>query len=94
MTYTHYKEINPEPTDVQRAIWRRHKAAGTSPGNPKWYKPFVVKPFEFKAELPAKLPHIESGADYNRKHNPNSATEQRPVVIRYVDGTAREIKPR
>lgn len=30
--------LNPEPTDVQRAIWRKHHKAGTTPGNPKWYR--------------------------------------------------------
>jgi len=43
---------NPEPTDVQRAQWRKHHKAGTTPGNPKWYRasnptpkaPFTIRP--------------------------------------------------
>lgn len=82
---------NPEPTDVQLALFRRHKAAGTSPGNPKWYEPLVVQPFVFKAGLPAKMPYIETGAQFNTRHNKNSATKWRPAVIQYVDGTTRQI---
>jgi hypothetical protein len=48
--------LNPEPTDVQLAMFRRHKLKGTSPGNPKWYRPQVVKPFEFKAGRPPQYP--------------------------------------
>ena len=83
-----YKEINPEPTDVQRATWRRHKAAGTSPGNPKWYKPQTVKPFEFKAGLPAKFPRLPTGAAFNATHNRHSVQKGRTLTTRYVDGTS------
>jgi len=51
-----YDRLNPEPTEVQWARYQRHKAAGTSPGNPKWYRPQVLRRFEFKAGLPPKYP--------------------------------------
>lgn len=91
---TPYKEINPEPTDVQRATWRRHKVAGTSPGNPKWYKPLVIRAFEFTAGRPARLPHIETGAAWNDKYGRCSARVLRTeVVTRYKDGTTLARKP-
>ena len=80
--------LNPEPTDVQLATFRRHKAAGTTPGNPKWYKPDVVKPFEFKAGLPPKYPHLPTGAQWLAKNNPNRACRGRPLVTRYMGGTS------
>ena len=74
--------LNPEPTQGQLALFARHKAAGTSPGNPKWYKPVVVKPFEFKAGQPARFPRYPTGAAWNAKYSRMSA--HGPVVARYV----------
>jgi hypothetical protein len=62
--------LNPEPTDVQLACFRRHKVAGTSPGNPKWYRPLVVKPFVFKAELPPNYPRLPTGQQFRLAHDP------------------------
>ena len=59
-------KLNPEPTPVQFAQFRRHRAAGTSPGNPKWYKPPTIKPFKFVGGV--RLPRIESGAEYHTAH--------------------------
>lgn len=61
--------LNPEPTDVQRAIWRRHHKKGTSPGNPKWYRAASMpKPRKFKPGQPPVYPKIESGQAYRRAH--------------------------
>lgn len=61
--------LNPEPTDLQRAIWRRHHKAGTSPGNPKWYRTAALPaPRQFKPGQPPKYPALESGAEYMIKH--------------------------
>jgi len=57
--------LNPEPTDIQRVQWRKHKRAGTSPGNPKWYKPQAVRPFVFKPGQAPVYPKIESGSDWH-----------------------------
>ena len=84
---TPYKAINPEPTDVQRALWRRHKAAGTSPGNPKWYKPQKVTPFEFKAGLPARFPRLPTGTAWNARYNRCSARAGQTITTHYKDGT-------
>lgn len=79
--------LNPEPTDLQLALFRRHKAAGTTPGNPKWYKSQVIKPFEFKKGLPAKLPQYATGAQWNAKHNGCSVCRGQELVTRYKDGS-------
>lgn len=84
-------KLNPEPTDIQWAQFKRHKAAGTSPGNPKWYKPQIVKPFEFKAGLPARLPRIETGAEWLAKHGSSRATMGQAAIIKYKDGSTRAI---
>ena len=81
-----YCRLNPAPTDVQRALYRRHRAAGTSPGNPKWYNRIAAKlpaPFTFVPGRKPVYPRLPTGADWNAKHNPNSATERRPVVTKY-----------
>lgn len=57
--------LNPEPTDVQRAIWRRHHKAGTSPGNPKWYRaPALPKPPKPWAGQKPVYPKLETGQAY------------------------------
>ena len=85
------ERLNPEPTDSQLSLFQYHKQRGTSPGNPKWYKPLVVKPFNFVPNLPPKYPHLPTGAQWFTKHSSTSATECNPVVIRYVDGSTREM---
>lgn len=81
-----YREINPEPTDIQRATWRKHKAAGTSPGNPKWYRPRVFpKPFTFTPNRAPVFPRLGTGAAFNTAHNPQTA--RRTLETRYKDGT-------
>ena len=79
-------KLNPEPTDVQLALFKRHKQAGTSPGNPKWYKSLVVKPFEFKGG-PAKYPPIPTGLQWNIKHGRQKARRHHSIVTYYKDGT-------
>ena len=57
--------LNPDPTDVQRAVWRRHHKAGTSPGNPKWYKaPVLPKPPKPWAGQAPVYPALPSGQAY------------------------------
>ena len=60
-------QLNPEPTDVQLALFRRHKAARTTPGNPKWYKPLVAKLFVFKAGQPPVYPRLPTGTAWRMK---------------------------
>ena len=48
--------VNPEPSAIGIAKMAAYRARGESPGNPKWYKPLRVKPYEFVPGLPAKLP--------------------------------------
>lgn len=75
--------LNPEPTDGQRAIWRHHKAKGTSPGNPKWYKvPKLPARLEFKYGQKPKYPAIESGAEYMAKHGHNNRPKRDDPFIR------------
>lgn len=61
-------QLNPEPTDQQRAIWRRHHKAGTSPGNPKWYRaaalPKPAKPWVGQKPV---YPAIETGQEYRTR---------------------------
>ena len=78
--------LNPEPTDVQLALFRRHKAAGTTPGNPKWYKPQVVKPFEFKAGLPPKYPRYPTGAEHFKCRSRTTVKRPEDVPTRYIGG--------
>ena len=82
-----YNGLNPEPTDVQLATFRRHKAAGTTPGNPKWYKPDVVKPFEFKAGLPPKFPHLPTGAQWLAKNGRYRVRPGQTLITPYKDGS-------
>ena len=76
--------LNPEPTDLQRAQWRKHKLAGTSPGNPKWYKPVAIAPFVFKAGLAPIYPKIESGATWFHRHE----SHQHPDPFKEAAGKA------
>lgn len=80
-------KVNPAPTDVQLATFRRHKAARTTPGNPKWYKPQVVRPFTFKVEAPPVLPRLPTGAAWNAAHNQNSVQKGCNLITQYVDGS-------
>lgn len=48
--------LNPAPTDIQLALFARHKRNKTSPGNPKWYRPLIIRPFVFKPNQPPKYP--------------------------------------
>ena len=48
--------LNPEPADYLVARMARLRAAGETPGNPKWYKPPTLQRFEFEAGLPPKFP--------------------------------------
>ena len=75
--------LNPEPTDVQRATLRRHQKAGTSPGNPKWYRSPAVKPFTFTPGLPPKYPRLPTGAQSHARRYGVSK-----VTTRYADGTS------
>ena len=77
-------KLNPAPTDVQFATYRRHKKAGTTPGNPKWYKPLVVKPFIFREGKPPVYPHVETGAQWNAWHSRFSVHETTNIKTRYV----------
>lgn len=60
--------FNHEPTAAQWILYRRHRAKGTTPGNPKWYKSTVIasRP-AFVPHLPPKYPHIETGAQWRVK---------------------------
>ena len=75
--------LNPEPTDVQRAQWRRHHKKGTSPGNPKWYRTAALPaPRQFKPGQPPKYPTLESGAEYKLKRLDEKAPDPFKVVRR------------
>ena len=79
--------LNLEPTDAQLALFYRHKAAGTTPGNPKWYKPQGVRPFVFKAGAAPVLPRMPTGAAWNTAHNKNSVRKGHDLITKYVDGS-------
>lgn len=78
--------LNPEPSDVQRAQWRRHHKAGTSPGMPKWYKasnppakaPFTIRPDPVYPKLP-------TGAEY-RASNPRFRWKKAPIAAAKAAG--------
>jgi len=76
--------LNPEPTDLQRAQWRKHKRAGTSPGNPKWYKSRVIRPFVFKAGQAPVYPRVESGMAFSYK----DCYKQHPDPFKAAKGIA------
>ena len=78
-------KLNPAPTDVQFATFRRHQERGTTPGNPKWYQreALTVKPFEFKAGCPPVYPRLPTGAAWNAKHNENSVKLPEDLPTRY-----------
>ena len=84
--------VNPEPAEHQLSLFRYHKRRGTSPGNPKWYRPLKVTPFKFTPNLPPKYPHLPTGTEWFAKNASSSATKTCPVVMRYVDGSTREIR--
>jgi hypothetical protein len=79
--------LNPEPTDVQLATYARHKRAGTTPGNPKWYKPTKAPtPFRFVPGMAPVYLRLPSGADWNTGHDPMSAKVRGvSVETRYVE---------
>ena len=67
-----------EVTATQLAAFKRHKANGTSPGNPKWYRPLVVRPFKFDGRM--VLPRIETGGQFMlRWREENKKLAQDPV---------------
>ena len=83
--------INPEPTDVQRAIWRKHKKAGTSPGNPKWYhapQTAAKAPFAWKAGAAPVYPSWCKGVPKTKPithfPKPNQLPAE-PTTREYVD---------
>ena len=82
--------LNPEPTDVQLALFRRHKAARTTPGNPKWYKPQCTVPFKFKGGLKPVYPSLPTGAAWNTAHNTKSMRKGGLLITKYVDGSTLE----
>ena len=64
MTAARYEtmKLNPEPTDVQWASYRRHCAAGTTPGNPRWYQvPTLPATRVFKANAAPVYPELSKG---------------------------------
>jgi len=72
--------LNPEPTDVQRATWRRHHKKGTSPGNPKWYRAATMpKPREFKPGRAPVYPKLPTGAEY-RASDPRDQRKVEPLA--------------
>jgi len=76
--------LNPAPEQWQYALYAKHKARGTSPGNPTWYKRVVAPaPFRFKPGMPPAYPKLPSGADWNTKHNKFSAKRPEDVPTRY-----------
>jgi hypothetical protein len=81
--------LNPEPTDVQRAIWRRHKAKGTTPGNPKWYKvPKLPARLEFKYGQKPKYPALPTGAEYRIKHGDTIRPKEKDPFILAANKTS------
>lgn len=60
--------LNPEPTAAQWALYRRHRDAGTSPGNPKWYKDPSIKPFVFVPDKAPRYPRLPSGAEWHKRY--------------------------
>jgi hypothetical protein len=52
--------LNPEPTPAQWLTYRRHRKAGTSPGNPRWYRNSAFNPFVFKPNQPPQYPRFVS----------------------------------
>ena len=85
--------LNPEPTDFQLRLFKHHKRAGTSPGNPKWYRPLVVKRFEFKGG-PAKYPPLPTGAQWAAKRSKFARQRGQLITTKYKDGTSRTWEPR
>ena len=79
--------LNPSPTDVQLATFARHKRAGTSPGNPKWYKPVKApSPFRFVSGMSPVYLRLPSGANWNVEHCSTSAKVLRcEVKTKYVE---------
>lgn len=79
--------LNPEPTDAQWAAYHKHKSRGTTPGNPKWYKPRTIgKRVEFVPGRPPVYPRIESGADWNLNNSHTSAKVLgESVKTRYIE---------
>ena len=78
--------LNPAPTDVQLALFARHKRNGTTPGDPKWYtrEKNVIRPFVFKPNQPPKYPHLPSSADWFRTHSKFTARRPEDIETRYV----------
>jgi len=74
--------LNPEPTDVQRAQWRRHHKKGTSPGNPKWYRTAALPaPRQFKPGQPPKYPALPTGAEYRASDPRNRRPKDKDPFI-------------
>jgi len=63
-------KLNPAPEASQYALYAKHKARGTSPGNPKWYKPqTLLAPFRFKPGMPPVYPRLPTGAQWNATYS-------------------------
>lgn len=81
--------LNPEPTDVQRAQWRRHHKKGTSPGNPKWYRapnPTPKAPFTWRPGMAPVYPKLSPAESDYRKPAPDpfEAARGKETTAEYV----------
>lgn len=57
--------LNPEPSDFQFSLFRLHKANGTSPGNPPWYRNPGRRNIRLCAKFGgAKFPKLPTGTEW------------------------------
>lgn len=71
MAKSYEVKLNPEPSAIALAQFARHKARRTSPGNPKWYKPQVIRPFVFVPNRAPVYPRLGTGADWHTANKPS-----------------------
>lgn len=81
MAKSEFGGLNPAPSATQLALFARHKRNGTSPGNPKWYRPQTIKPFVFVANKKPVYPRIESGAACTARHCVSIPPQESPFVV-------------
>lgn len=72
-----------EVSDIQLASFKRHKRNGTSPGNPKWYRPSVIR--AFVPQLSVRVANVGTGQEWHTAH---SMSRPDPFsLLRGIDAT-------
>jgi len=61
--------LNPDVDPAALRLFKKHVKAGTTPGNPKWYRAAIVRARKFIAGAKPVYPRLETGAQWFHEHH-------------------------